>query len=342
VNKTRQVTSTVLRMILDGTHGPGDRLPTEREMASHSGLSRVTVRRAYGELASAGVLTRRQGDGTHIATAVRGCTDDIREVALLTAGMGSFGLAFLRAIESKAAAMGALLVVRLSEGRPEREGPAAVDLVAKAVRNLVVWPGGEGYDRATFQRLRVVGTNMVFFDRIRPGDIADFVGLDNRHAIGLLLRHAAAAGCRCLQLVRYAGNVADSERERCEAFMRGCAKAGVRSRILVVPWGTGLTEALVKARHEGLGGEGPETAIFCVHDALALRVAEIVGRQSPVYGVDGAPEAIAAGIVTVRQPLVRMAGLALKLLREQQAKGAEWRAREIRCRGRLVPGRASP
>jgi DNA-binding LacI/PurR family transcriptional regulator len=341
MNKTRQMTSEILGMILGGTHGPGDRIPTEREMASRTGMSRVTIRRAYGELAAAGVLTRRQGEGTHIATAVQGCTDTIRQVALLTAGLRSFGLAFLRAMEAEVAAMGALLVVRLSEGRPEREGPAAVDLVAKGVRNLVVWPGGEGYDRATFQRLRVVGTNMVFFDRVRPGDIADFVGLDNRHAIGLLLQHAMAAGCRSFHLLRYEGDVADSERERCEAFVQGCAKAGVRSKSFVVPWGVGLAEALVRARREGLGGDGAGTALFCVHDGLALRVAEVVGRASPIYGIDGEPEAVAAGITTVRQPLARMAGLALKLLREQQAKGAKWRAREVRCRGELVAGKGT-
>ena len=341
MNKTRQMTSKVLGMILDGTHGPGDRIPTEREMAEGTGMSRVTVRRAYAKLAAAGVLTRRQGDGTHIATAVQGCTDAIRQVALLTAGLRSFGLAFLRAMEAEVAAMDALLVVKLTEGLVEREGAAALDLVSKGVRNLVVWPGGEGYDRPMFQRLRVVGTNMVFFDRIRPGDIADFVGLDNRHAVGLLLQHAAAAGCRMFHLVRYGGDAADSERERCEAFARECATAGFRSKSFVVPWGAGLAEALVRARREGLGDEGAGTALFCVHDGLALRVAEVVGRSSPIYGVDGDPEAVAAGITTVRQPLARMAGLALKLLREQQAGGAEWHAREVRCRGELVGGKGT-
>ena len=49
---------------------PGGRLPTERELIEHTGLSRVTVRAAVGMLEKDGWLIRRQGLGTFVAEPV--------------------------------------------------------------------------------------------------------------------------------------------------------------------------------------------------------------------------------------------------------------------------------
>ncbi|MGF0539064.1 GntR family transcriptional regulator [Agrobacterium sp. ES01] len=46
---------------------PGTALPTERDLAEMSGLSRVTVRKAVDELVQRGHLVRRQGSGTFVA-----------------------------------------------------------------------------------------------------------------------------------------------------------------------------------------------------------------------------------------------------------------------------------
>jgi acetyl-CoA carboxylase carboxyl transferase subunit beta len=48
----------------------GDRIPSERELASRLAVSRSSVRKAIAGLVSAGVLSRRQGGGTFVARAV--------------------------------------------------------------------------------------------------------------------------------------------------------------------------------------------------------------------------------------------------------------------------------
>jgi GntR family transcriptional regulator, N-acetylglucosamine utilization regulator len=45
---------------------PGDRLPTERDLAAHYGCSLITVRRALGELVREGRIERTRGRGTHV------------------------------------------------------------------------------------------------------------------------------------------------------------------------------------------------------------------------------------------------------------------------------------
>ncbi len=48
---------------------PGDKIPTERELARLWGVSRLTVRQAIAELVEEGILYRVQGSGTYVAEA---------------------------------------------------------------------------------------------------------------------------------------------------------------------------------------------------------------------------------------------------------------------------------
>lgn len=49
---------------------PGDSLPSERELAAMTGLSRVTVRKGVAELVTSGQLVQRRGSGTFVAPRV--------------------------------------------------------------------------------------------------------------------------------------------------------------------------------------------------------------------------------------------------------------------------------
>lgn len=59
-----RVSVNLERMILDGKLVPGERLPAERELAEHLGVSRVSVRQALRELETRGLIDRRPGRGT--------------------------------------------------------------------------------------------------------------------------------------------------------------------------------------------------------------------------------------------------------------------------------------
>jgi GntR family transcriptional regulator len=56
--------------VAEGRLKPGDSLPPERDMASMTGLSRVTVRKAVQALVADGVLVQRRGSGTFVALRV--------------------------------------------------------------------------------------------------------------------------------------------------------------------------------------------------------------------------------------------------------------------------------
>jgi GntR family transcriptional regulator len=58
---------TLQATILGGKLRPGDRLPSEAELALAHGVSRITVRNALGALQNAGLIVRQQGRGAFVA-----------------------------------------------------------------------------------------------------------------------------------------------------------------------------------------------------------------------------------------------------------------------------------
>ena len=58
--------ATLRRAILDGEYHFGDRLPAERDLATHYSLSRGTVREALRQLEDMRLVARRVGSGTYV------------------------------------------------------------------------------------------------------------------------------------------------------------------------------------------------------------------------------------------------------------------------------------
>ena len=61
-----QVQTTIRDMIKRGEYVPGDRIPSERELADEFGISRMTIRRALDDLVRQEVLERRSTSGTFV------------------------------------------------------------------------------------------------------------------------------------------------------------------------------------------------------------------------------------------------------------------------------------
>ena len=175
------VRNEVIRRVLEGVLEPGASLPSEREMAVLTGTSRVTVRRAYEQLEESGVITRKRGSGTRVSRSFRGNSERLTRVALVSTIREPFAVDFIEAAEKTVVENDALFVLALTDGGGD-ESSVALRLAGEGVKNIIVWSSGR-YDAPLFERLRILGMNLVFFDRMVPGPYADFVGLDNRHAI---------------------------------------------------------------------------------------------------------------------------------------------------------------
>jgi len=65
-----QLQQLIRDAITSGTLSQGDAIPPERDIATEYGVSRITVRKTIGGLVEEGLLTRRRGAGTFIASRV--------------------------------------------------------------------------------------------------------------------------------------------------------------------------------------------------------------------------------------------------------------------------------
>ena len=66
----RQVVDQMSELIRSGQLLPGAQLPSVRELSRQLLVSLITVRRSYADLEAAGLIVRRQGQGTFVAADV--------------------------------------------------------------------------------------------------------------------------------------------------------------------------------------------------------------------------------------------------------------------------------
>ena len=64
----KQVKDSFIQQMVNGDWRPGDKLPSEFELAARYGVSQGTVRKTLDELAAQNLLVRQQGRGTFVAT----------------------------------------------------------------------------------------------------------------------------------------------------------------------------------------------------------------------------------------------------------------------------------
>ena len=61
-----QVKQTIRNWILNKEFNPGDKIPSENELADNFNVSRLTVRQAISQLIQEGFLVTKRGEGTFV------------------------------------------------------------------------------------------------------------------------------------------------------------------------------------------------------------------------------------------------------------------------------------
>lgn len=64
----KQVKDSMIQQLVNGNWRPGDKLPSEFELAARYGVSQGTVRKTLDELTAQNLLVRQQGRGTFVST----------------------------------------------------------------------------------------------------------------------------------------------------------------------------------------------------------------------------------------------------------------------------------
>jgi DNA-binding LacI/PurR family transcriptional regulator len=329
------------------TRSPRVRRPaTLASLAAELGVSRTTVSNAYNRPDQLSVQLRNRVLETArrlgypgpdpVARSLR--TRQARAVGLLLTEELSFAfrdpaaLGFLEGLATacEEAGQGLLLM-------PASRENADVTAVHQAsVDGFVVYsvPEGDPHLMAVLER----PLPTVVADQPMGVDGVDRVGVDDRGGMLALARHLTALGHRRIGVIcmRLSNTRADGpagperqrlaslpvQRERLGGLRDGFAEAGVDwSELPVVERFEHSIEAGASAAAELLDSHLGLTALVCTSDVLALgalRLAQERGLAVPenltITGFDGVPEAVRAGLTTVRQPVREKGRIAGELL----------------------------
>jgi GntR family transcriptional regulator len=79
---SRQIADQIRTQCACGGLGPGDRLPSVRELARELTINQNTVLRVYEKLTAEGLLERRHGDGTYVADRLPGGQLKVQQLVL--------------------------------------------------------------------------------------------------------------------------------------------------------------------------------------------------------------------------------------------------------------------
>jgi DNA-binding LacI/PurR family transcriptional regulator len=205
--KFRKLTADLRRGIQDGTWPPGSKLPTERALAAETGLSVTTVRRAYEDLVTQGMVERRQGAGTFALGRLPGVAPHRRVVGVLVPDTTLYYPRVIQGIQEVLAEAGAQFVLACSHYDRRTEDAAIGELLLSGVHGLLLVPGlhVEGDPARRAEELLALPVPAVLVERrltaAGPGDPTEHVCTDHEGGAYDAVRHLRALGHSRLGLV---------------------------------------------------------------------------------------------------------------------------------------------
>lgn len=283
--KYQRLKEEIVSWIAGGKYRPGDKLPSENELAEQFGLSRQTVRQSIGELVSEGWLSREQGKGTFVAKLQgdRRGPGASRMVGLITTHISDYIFpSIVRGVEAALKEQGYRLLLSSTEGSKEKERESLETMLTQGVCGLIVEPtksaeGNPNYE--TFMALEYHGIPMLMINEQYPDLDWPCVKVDDEAGGVLATEHLLAAGHRAIAGLFKTDDLQGVHR------MKGFVQAHRERRLSVPP------DLLVRYRTENrdarpqealrelLARSEPPTAIVCYNDQLAVSLLDVIREE---------------------------------------------------------------
>jgi GntR family transcriptional regulator of arabinose operon len=332
-----QIRDVILDQIRSGVLRPGDRLPSEVEIADRFGVSRMTANKSILALVQDGWLVREKGRGTFVASSPGIVEGQVCRVVVPVDSIGAIGDVYFGTLYWK-------LQERLQEKsmridlRPFQSAPLGESGEAPPAGYIVIDPPESSLP--LFADLRLGGRPVVLLGCSWNYPGLSFVDSDNLLGGLMAANHLADLGHR--ELMFLGGCPSDSNtRERLRGFRIALRARGIdlpERRVVIMDEAWGIdpgTEALLESVL--LGPDRP-TAVFAAGPKIAFALLGIVhrlGLRCPedisIVAYDD-PDFIRLAyppMTTVRQPLDQMAFLAADILLEALRLGSTDSRRHI-------------
>jgi LacI family transcriptional regulator len=322
-HKREKIAGTVRKWIDDGKFQPGDRFPSDQELARKFKVTHITVRSAIQPLVEAGILERRIGFGTLVrkprpkgeAEPETGALGNAVAVAI-PANTMSFFSDVLKGIEAALFATGRPFLLGHHWELGDREDALVRSWTRQGLRRAILVPlGGR---EAFYRELLAAGVRLVFVDRTVAGVDVPSVSSRDHDGSARLTKLLIDLGHR--RPVHLAGPAhASTADARTAGFEATCQAAGVAAR--VIPGGFFMEDGYLATTALLSSGDTVPDAIFAANDSAAVGVLRALAEK----GLEVPGDVSVAGygdtdlgrnfnLTTVRQFPERMGAEAVQLL----------------------------
>lgn len=290
--------NAILSDISEGKLKPGDRVPSEKELAEQYGVSRITTKKALEMLCTEGYISRSPGRGSFVCD--RETKADKKENEIIPKSIGfvmedfgeNFGVFILSGAERACGEAGYSLIIKRTFGSQKKEREAINELRGKGVNGLLIMPvHGDNYNDAII-KLALDHFPTVLLDRQLKGMPISFVGTDNFTAAKELSDRLFANGHKNICFVSPPPGATSTINDRIGGFTKSNAERDILAdKYMLTVHGTlpgrGVDESLAADSVEICQFllEHPEvTGILAVEYNIALTVLyaiESMGKRVP-------------------------------------------------------------
>lgn len=204
----KQIIEDILSRIHDGSLQPGDRIPSERELAEQYLVSHITSKNALAELADKGYITRQKGKGSFVSpmeqlqmiaefnsTINHRTILKAKTIGLIMPSMKtSIDQQLLNCIEEELNDTDYILAVTITRENQELESAVIHKLKERGVSGLIIFPTEHEMYNEDILKLNLTDFPFVLIDRYLKGIRCSCVYTDNEEITKTAVRHLLSQG----------------------------------------------------------------------------------------------------------------------------------------------------
>lgn len=235
-----QIYMDIAGAIAGGRYKPGERIPSEKELAEQYNVSRITSKKALEMLAKESKIVRMAGKGSFVIgpeevetvnekkDIADGASGKLRLIGVILEGFGNgFGTVLLNSIERECRRAGLTMVLRCSDGSIENESRAIDDFLKLGVEGMIIMCSqDENYNPKILQMV-VEHFPVVTVDRQMKGIPVPHVGTDNIAAAKDLTKYLLDSGYRGICFVKPDADETSTLQERQKGFILAMNEYGI-------------------------------------------------------------------------------------------------------------------
>lgn len=312
-SKNELIIKDIKKGINSGKYLPGQKIPSENELAEKFGASRQTVRKAISKLTEEGLLYARHGSGTFVAERIHK-RSGTKNIAVVTTYMSDY--IFPRVIQGINQVLnenGYSILLKTTNNSRKGEAWCMEELLSKNIDGMIIEPSQSAIScqhQVLYDQMDAMGIPYVFIQGCYEAMMdRPHVMLDDVEGGRLITEHLIQLGHKRVAGIFKADDTQGILRHK--GYVKALQEAGIAYDPDMVIWyhtkdkGQKPLEGLLRIFENGRSCH----AVVCYNDEIAADVIKglsMAGRSVPhdisVTGFDNSLLAQSKGITTVAHP----------------------------------------